>query len=138
MTMRRLLTVLVLALALVACSSIPKQYSGPYGGTLTVIDINDPYTMQDVCWTDKWAQECTYRFTDNTCTIYIYTEASRSREFLMEHGIAHCNGWPANHSAAVRMAKNITRGKLAGTAGQSQCIGGLCRPPLENRVGIVF
>lgn len=88
----------------------PPEYDHPYTGQLTVVQARDQDHVGQLCPGVKFGPElgalaCSY--ADRlSCTIVISPDAylkakGLHRGLVMNHELAHCNGWPGNHPGAL-------------------------------------
>ena len=91
----------------------PSEYNRPYTGNLTIERVDDPAALLESghCPDSKnpigcarWAKDLSW------CRVYIVSDAyikkhsdrmkilGASYESILRHEMAHCNGWPGDHS----------------------------------------
>ena len=91
----------------------PSEYNRPYTGNLTIERVDDPAALlkSGRCPNSKnpigcagWAKDLSW------CRVYIVSDAyikkhsdrmkilGASYESILRHEMAHCNGWPGDHS----------------------------------------
>ena len=106
-------TAVMLAAMLPANAQIvpPAQYDHPFRGTLTIIEMESPMEIHQVCQ-DVSIYACALHDHPSTwCKIYTLKSLAKNK-WLLRHEQAHCNGWPGDHAGGTDWPKNMTPAEL--------------------------
>jgi hypothetical protein len=88
----------------------PELYDHPYTQPMMVTRVDSVEEVRTLCKTPlSWGYGCAYRFP-GWCHIIIagddiLEKAGVTREIVMRHENAHCNGWPKDHFGARVLAR---------------------------------
>ena len=79
----------------------PAEFDRPYGGELTIVTAQSAAEVQKACRDVPAVLGCSERFATR-CTITLAPDSvlkavGWTREAIIRHETAHCNGWHADH-----------------------------------------
>ena len=78
---------------------IPKRFDHTYPG-MKIVTIADRSELNRLCLSMHNLNGCAFRHLRGGCTILVSANPiGMSRAYVIRHEQAHCNGWPADHSA---------------------------------------
>jgi hypothetical protein len=87
----------------------PKEYDRPYKGIPTLVVARSQQLVRELCPAAKFSSQigalgCPH-IIGNKCWVVLAPDADIKAgfppELVKRHEIAHCNGWPADHSGAL-------------------------------------
>jgi hypothetical protein len=79
----------------------PKKYDYPYKGKLTIEEVTQEQLVAQCMAANMFSLGCAFPRGDN-CRIILRDEKTIeaggwTKELLIRHETAHCNGWPGDH-----------------------------------------
>jgi hypothetical protein len=83
----------------------PTEFDRPYAGQVVITKWNDYSLIRHICKDVPSAIACSYRTYDGvsgealSCLIMLGPVAHNDAR-VMQHEMAHCNGWPGDHPGA--------------------------------------
>src|SRR5262245_22195841 len=90
----------------------PAEYDVPYTGELTIWRVQSQQGIRQHCWRATFTEHaiaCTVHsrpYPSAWCDVYVLEDAILKKVGLtlaavLRHELAHCNGWPGDHSGGT-------------------------------------